>query len=107
MRDPWRLEVTELSMQLALLTYRTTMSFPSAERFALVDQMRRASVSVGSCIAEGCGCGTDAAFRRYLQLALSSLLELEYQARLATRLDFGDPRDGRELELAADLLKRK
>jgi four helix bundle protein len=94
-------------MQLAVLTYRTTARFPPAERFALIDQMRRASVSVGSCIAEGCGCGTDPGFRRYLQIALSSLLELEYQARLASRLGFGDPADGHKLELAVDLLKRK
>jgi four helix bundle protein len=107
MRDPWRLEVVELSMQLAELTYRLTAHFPPAERFGLVDQMRRASVSVGSCIAEGCGCGTDPGFCRYLQTALSSLLELEYQARLASRLGFGDPPDARDLRGVTDLLKPK
>jgi four helix bundle protein len=107
MRDPWRLEVVELSMQLSALTYHLTARFPPAERFGLVDQMRRASVSVGSCIAEGCGCGTDPGFRRYLQIALSSLLELEYQTRLAARLGFGDPPDVRELQGVTGLLKRK
>jgi four helix bundle protein len=107
MRDPWRLEVVELSMQLTVLTYRATTRFPPAERFGLIDQMRRASVSVGSCIAEGCGCGTDPGFRRYLQMGLSSLLELEYQARLASRLGFGDPQAVEELAITTDLLKRK
>jgi four helix bundle protein len=106
MRDPWRLEVIELSLQLSELTYRTTARFPGAERFGLVAQMRRASVSVGSCIAEGCGCGTDLGFCRYLQLALASLLEVEYQSRLSARLGFGDPTDLREVSVAADRLKR-
>src|SRR3982751_5739749 len=106
MRDPWRLEVTELSMLVSELTYRVTARFPSTERFGLVSQMRRAAVSVGSCIAEGCGCGTDRGFHRYLQMALGSLLEVEDQSRPAPRLGFGDPSDSRELELAADTLKR-
>jgi four helix bundle protein len=107
MRDPWRLEVVELSMRLAEITYRLTARFPPTERFGLVDQMRRASVSVGSCIAEGCGCGTDPGFCRYLQTALSSLLELEYQARLASRLGLGELSDGRELRDLAERLKPK
>jgi four helix bundle protein len=107
MRDPWRLEVVELSMQLSELAYRLTARFPPAERFGLVDQMRRASVSVGSCIAEGCGCGTDPGFCRYLQTALGSLLELEYQTRLASRLGLGEPSDVRELQEVTGLLKRK
>jgi four helix bundle protein len=107
MRDPWRLEVVELSMQLSELTYRLTARFPAAERFGLIDQMRRASVSVGSCIAEGCGCGTDPGFCRYLQTGLSSLLELDYQNRLASRLGFGDPGDAREVQAVLDRLKPK
>ena len=94
-------------MQLAELTYRITARFPPAERSGLVSQMRRASVSVGSCIADGCGCGTDPGFSRYLQLSLSSLLEVEYQSRLASRLGYGDPPSAHELDIAATLLKRK
>jgi four helix bundle protein len=107
MRDPWRLEVVELSMELSELSYRLTARFPAAERFGLIDQMRRASVSVGSCLAEGCGCGTDPGFCRYLQTALSSLLELEYQGRLASRLGFGEAQDAQDLRAAVERLKPK
>jgi four helix bundle protein len=91
MRDPRRLEVVEVAAALAELTYQATRAFPSEERFGLVVQMRRAAVSVGSTITEGCGCSTNPAFLRYLQMAIGSALELDYQAMLAGRLGMGDP----------------
>ena len=90
MRDPARLEVLERCAELAVLVYRVTASFPASEKYGLASQMRRAVVSVGSNIAEGCGMATGAAFLRYLNIATGSLLELDYQAMLASRLALGD-----------------
>jgi four helix bundle protein len=97
MRDPNRLEVVEVAATLAELTYRATRPFPIDERFGLVAQMRRAAVSVGSTVTEGCGCSTNPAFLRYLQMSISSAMELDYQAMLSDRLGMGDPSMLREV----------
>ena len=107
MRDPRDLEVIELSMTLAELTYLLTKEFPLDERFGLVAQMRRAAVSIGSNIAEGCGRTTDRAFVSFLQIALGSALELDYQAQLAERLGHGNAQRLQELRGEVDRMKRK
>jgi four helix bundle protein len=107
MRDPRNLEVADDAMDLAELTYVVTKAFPSDERFGLVAQMRRAAISVGSNIAEGCGRTTDRAFTSFLQIALGSVLELEYQAQIAARLGHGDPLMIQDLCRATGILKRK
>jgi four helix bundle protein len=90
MRDPERLEVLKRAAELAELTYRATRDFPTDERFGLTSQMRRAAVSVGSNLTEGCSRSTDNAFLNFVQIALGSCLELDYQAMIAQRLGFGD-----------------
>lgn len=106
MRDPKKLEVTDQAMQLAELTYRVTKGFPPDERFGLVSQMRRAAISVGSNISEGCGRTTDRAFASFLGIALGSALELEYQACIAMRLGHGDGERLHELRDKARTLIR-
>ncbi|HUQ45093.1 MAG TPA: four helix bundle protein [Gemmatimonadaceae bacterium] len=106
MRDPRQLEVADLALNLADITYRVTRGFPSDERFSLVAQMRRAAVSVGSNIAEGCGRSTDRAFVNYIDMALGSLLELDFQAQVAIRLGHGNPDMVRELRAATGQLRR-
>lgn len=55
--------------------YSVTKSFPKEERYSLVDQLRRASVSVLLNIAEGSDRRSDLDFRRFLRLAMGSLEE--------------------------------
>jgi len=74
-------------MVVAEATYRVTREFPPDERWGLVSQMRRAAVSIGSNIAEGCGRSTNPQFVAFLQIAMGSASELEYQARLSLRLN--------------------
>jgi four helix bundle protein len=90
MRDPNRLRVTEAALQVAELTYALTRRFPLDERAGLSLQMRRAAVSIGSNIAEGCGRSTDKQFLSFLQIAMGSACELEFQCRLALRVGFAD-----------------
>jgi hypothetical protein len=73
MRDPGRLEVVELAMLLTERTYAVTRALPPDERFGLTAQMRRAAVSIGSNIAEGCGHSSNRSFSRFLQIAIGSL----------------------------------
>jgi four helix bundle protein len=106
MRDPKRLQVVEWAAKLGEMTYRVTRDFPADERFGLVSQMRRAAISVGSNICEGCGYSTDRAFLNYVHIAIGSLSELEYQAMMARRLCFGSDTDLIELAGLALRLKR-
>jgi four helix bundle protein len=57
MQSPTRLRVFLEAEELAVTVYRVTRALPPDERWALVQQMRRAGVSVASNIAEGCGRG--------------------------------------------------
>ena len=93
MRNSDGLKITAHALELALLVYECTRSFPESERFGLTSQMRRAAVSVGSNITEGCGRASDAQLIQFLGIACGSASELEFQARLALRLGLGDPAD--------------
>src|SRR6185369_14275010 len=75
-------------MDLVETVYRLTGSFPSAEQFGLVSQMRRASISVPSNLAEGYGRQATGEYRHHVSIARGSLLELETQLLLAKRLNY-------------------
>jgi four helix bundle protein len=75
-------------MDLVETVYRLTASFPTAEQWGLVLQMRRAAVSVPSNIAEGYGRQATGEYRHHISIARGSLLELETQILLAMRLKY-------------------
>ncbi|MCB2212843.1 four helix bundle protein [bacterium] len=88
MRDYRKLQAFQLSNQLALAVYAATRDFPKDELFGLTSQMRRAAVSIGSNIAEGAARSTEKDYLRFLDIALGSSLELEYQITLSAQLGF-------------------
>lgn len=67
-----------------------TQSYPNSEIYALVNQMRRASVSIPSNIAEGSGRKSDKDFKRFLEFAYGSALELETQIYVSYDIEFID-----------------
>ena len=93
-------------MQVAELTYAATRVFPADERFGLISQMRRAAVSIGSNISEGCGRSSSAQLLHFLQIAAGSATELEYQARLSERLAFGDASELMKLRALIQIERR-
>jgi four helix bundle protein len=88
MKDFRQLKVWEKSHQLALAVYKSTKEFPKEELYGLTSQVRRASMSIPTNIAEGCGRNTDAEFARFLQIAMGSASETEYQLLLSRDLGF-------------------
>jgi four helix bundle protein len=88
MRNPKKLAVLESALVLAVDVYRLTNGFPSGERFGLSAQMRRAAVSVGSNIAEGCGRSGDRELLQFLSVSRASSTELAFQLDVACGLGF-------------------
>lgn len=93
MQDSTRLRVVEHAHVLALDVYRLTSRFPPDERFGLAAQMRRAVISIGSNIAEGCGRRHNGELLQFLYMASGSARELAFQMRLARELMYGHPED--------------
>jgi four helix bundle protein len=98
--------VWQKGMDLAEQVYRLTESFPRREMFGLSNQIRRASVSVPSNIAEGQGRSSTDDFLRFLYMAKGSLQELETQAILSGRLQFLSEADFRQLKPRIDEVAR-
>ena len=91
MKNFRELTIWERSHKLTLDVYAATRSFPKEELFGLTGQARRASASVPTNIAEGCGRDGDAELRRFLQIAMGSATELEYHIQLAADLGYLTP----------------
>ena len=90
------LQVWQKSMDLAVRVYKTSEKFPSSERFGLTSQVRRASVSIPSNVAEGKAVGGQR-YRRHVKIALGSDAELQTQIELAKRLGMLNDADADEL----------
>jgi four helix bundle protein len=106
MQNTKNLIVAERARVLAILVYRATAAFPADERFGLATQMRRAAVSVGSNIAEGCGRRGNRELLNHLYIAFASAKELAFQLQLAEDLDFGAPEDREAVRRELDRVER-
>lgn len=87
-------------------TYRFAASLPASERFNLVSQMQRASVSVTSNIAEGWGRRAPNDFGRFLRMAYASTCEAQSQVRTASHLGLGDDQLVQEVLARGDVVRR-
>lgn len=88
MRDFHTLKIWQRSHQLTLDVYKATQLFPNEEQFGLTSQLRRAVASIPTNIAEGCGRASNKDFAHFLQIAIGSASEVEYELFLAYSLNY-------------------
>jgi four helix bundle protein len=87
MRNYRDLDVWKHSHKLTLDLYEASRKFPKEEMFGLTSQLRRAAISIGANLAEGCGRRTTPEFARFIRIAMGSASELDYHLLLCR--DFG------------------
>jgi four helix bundle protein len=78
------------AMQLSVKIYELTRGFPREELYGMTSQLRRASISIVSNIAEGHGRGTQAQLLQFLSMARGSVFEVEAQLLLSREVGLGD-----------------
>lgn len=76
---------------LVRMIYKITETFPKTEIYGLKSQLERASTSITSNIAEGCGRGYLLEILRFFRNALASAKEVESQVKLARDLSYITP----------------
>lgn len=83
-----KLETWKKAIDYVAVIYQVTTVFPQTERFGLIDQIRRAAVSIALNIAEGSGSGSDPEFIRFLRISLRSVYEVMAALEVAYKLKF-------------------
>ncbi len=81
-------EVFRLSHKMVLEIYSVTKKFPQDERYSLTSQIKRSAYSIPMNLIEGGAKRTEAEFRRFVDIAVGSCAEMEYQLELCRDLKF-------------------
>jgi len=82
------LEVWKKAIDFVTNIYRVTSNFPKEELYGITSQIRRASISIPSNIAEGAARNHSKEFRQFLYIALSSAAELNTHLIISGKLNF-------------------
>lgn len=88
-----KLTVWQESKEFVKDIYRLTKDFPSDERFGLISQIRRASVSIASNLAEGTSRKTNKDKAHFTTIAFSSAMEVLNQIIISKELCFISNKD--------------
>lgn len=88
MRNCRDLQVWAKAHRLTLELYRVSRQFPREEIYGITSQLRRAAVSIGANLAEGCGRRTSNELARFVRVAMGSASELDYHLLLSRELGF-------------------
>ena len=98
--------VWQKAMELVVLIYSLSETFPKSELYCLTPQIRRCAISIPSNIAEGCWRRTRKDYRQFLVIAFGSGSELETQIEIAKRLSYSKVRDYVEIDALLDEVMR-
>lgn len=88
MRNYKHLKIWEQGIELVKQIYVLTAHLPPTEKFGLTSQITRAAVSIPSNIAEGCSRNSEMEFKRFLEIAMGSLFEVDTQLIIIQELNF-------------------
>ena len=83
-----KLEVFIVSHQFVLECYRLTKTLPADEKFGMISQIRRATLSVHLNIAEGCSRKSETERKRYYEIARGSIVEIDAALDIANDLEY-------------------
>lgn len=93
MRNFRQLEIWKNGIEIVKQVYILSQHLPSEEKFGLRSQLTRAVVSIPSNIAEGCSRNSEVEFKRFLEIAMGSLFEVETQLTISQELNFFSEKD--------------
>jgi four helix bundle protein len=83
-----KLDVWKESVELVKIIYKITLSFPSEEKFGLTSQLRRASISISSNLAEGTSRNTNKDKAHFTTMSFGSAIEILNQFIISKELNF-------------------
>jgi four helix bundle protein len=93
-------------MVLVMEIYMATQGFPNSEIYGLTSQLRRSAVSIPSNISEGYGRNSTNDYKRFLQISVGSLYELQTQIEIAFGLKYiGEQKYIEIIELSTEIDK--
>ncbi|ULC58500.1 four helix bundle protein [Flaviramulus sp. BrNp1-15] len=95
------------SKELVKLIYLITKEFPSEEKYGLTNQLRRASISIASNLAEGTSRNTNKDKAHFTTLSFSSLMEVLNQIIIAKELDFLNEENYQIIRLEIEKISNK
>lgn len=102
-----KLEVWQDARKFNRQVYELTRRFPQSELYAMTSQIRRASVSISSNIAEGSGRNSDVDFAHFLELAYGSAMEVASLSFLAADEGYITPADCERLLDQLEVLAKR
>lgn len=91
-------------MEFVTSVYKTSSHYPKTEQYGLIDQIRRAAISIALNIAEGSGAGSDKEFNRFVKMSLRSCYEVISAAEIAILLEYGIKEKNQQIITKADEL---
>ncbi len=80
--------IWQKSIQVVTNIYKLTRDFPKEELFGITSKMRRCAISIPSNIAEGFGRNSQGDFKRFLNISLGSIYELQTQIEISQNLEY-------------------
>ncbi len=100
------LKIWQKSLDLVEVIYKETKAFPDDEKYGLTSQLRRASVSIPSNIAEGSSRDSQKEFYHFLSISLGSTYEVGTQIELCRRIKLLDDKLAAKIQSQLDEIEK-
>lgn len=102
-----KLDVWKEAIQLGVKIYKVTNTYPDEEKFGLISQMRRSSVSISSNIAEGTARKSNKDKAHFMNISYGSSLELLNQSIISKELGFLSEESYKNIRLEVESITNK